>query len=185
MSLTSAEKERILADETYRHQIRRQLDQSASGGIARVLDWIVGGLTKLLAVIGVIAITLWVQSFNPSPPSAVAPGPPPSSSGTQRPAPPATQFTIRPSYGPAATTPAETPGGSPLSMDHFKALAPGMSYAQAVEIIGREGVETSTTKIGSSKLVNYSWGGGGRPGGQITATFVDDALTMKHQFGLQ
>jgi hypothetical protein len=55
----------------------------------------------------------------------------------------------------------------------------GMSYAEVVKIIGSEGIQSSSSTIGQSKLASYKWEGSKYA--KIFATFRDDKLSSKSQ----
>ena len=66
----------------------------------------------------------------------------------------------------------------------FQSLKTGMSYRQAVAILGSEGEEISSNEIGGAKTVMYKWEGGGF-GANMNAMFQNDKLISKAQMGLK
>jgi hypothetical protein len=87
-----------------------------------------------------------------------------------------------------ATTPALAQGfGTECRADAqaFEALQTGMTYAQAVEIIGCEGVVMSATEFTGLVTRMLGWDGEGTLGSSLNAMFQNDALVMKSQFGLR
>lgn len=67
---------------------------------------------------------------------------------------------------------------------HYEALESGMSYSQAVTVLGCHGEEMSSTEIGGIKTTMLMWTGTGI-GGNMNAMFQDDKLVSKAQFGLK
>jgi type II secretory pathway pseudopilin PulG len=65
----------------------------------------------------------------------------------------------------------------------YDRLTPGISYSEARSIIGASGEELSRVEIpGAPVTVVYSWQN--KDGSNMNATFQDDKLTVKAQFGL-
>ena len=75
-------------------------------------------------------------------------------------------------------------GDDTVTMAEFQKLKNGMSYAEAVKIIGFAGTEMSSGDIGGIRSGMYSWT---NPNGMsnMNAMFQNDKLTMKAQFGLK
>lgn len=69
-----------------------------------------------------------------------------------------------------------------LSLEKYNQLKDGMKYDEVVSILG-EGEEQSVTEILGSKTTSYQWKGEGYS--SITATFQNDKLNSKSQFGLK
>jgi hypothetical protein len=67
----------------------------------------------------------------------------------------------------------------------FEALQTGMTYAQAVALIGCEGVVMSATEFTGLVTRMLGWDGNGMLGSSMNAMFQNDALVMKSQFGLR
>lgn len=72
-----------------------------------------------------------------------------------------------------------------ISLDQYTELVTGMSYADAVNIIGCEGTELSRSEIGGIVAVMYMWQNSSLNGSNMNAMFQDDRLISKAQFGLQ
>ncbi len=89
----------------------------------------------------------------------------------------------------AVSTPvAPTPKPSPVAVKgvniaSFKRIKTGMSYAEVVEILGKEGEEMSSGGDGAFKTVMYKWDGGFMA--NMNAMFQDDKLISKAQLGLK
>ena len=66
----------------------------------------------------------------------------------------------------------------------YQQLQTGMSYQQAVEIIGYRGEEISRTDIAGITTVMYQWTNPGFAG-NMNAMFQNGALVTKAQFGLR
>lgn len=69
------------------------------------------------------------------------------------------------------------------SLAAFSALKTGMSYQQAVSIIGCEGSEMSRSEMGGYVTVMYGWSGGFLA--SMNAMFQNDKLVTKAQMGLK
>lgn len=82
---------------------------------------------------------------------------------------------------PATTQPAD----ESITLAKFRQLQDGMSYAQAVEILGREGVEQSRSNLAGTVTVMYQWANPGIMAGNMNAMFQNDRLITKAQFGLK
>lgn len=74
--------------------------------------------------------------------------------------------------------------GYVATLDEFKRLQHGMSHQEVSVIIGSEGTETSSFKIGRDILTTYEWDGEGNVS-KLTATFENGKLVSKHQYGLK
>ncbi len=70
-----------------------------------------------------------------------------------------------------------------LSLDKYNKLQTGMSYKDAVGVIGSEGTQTSSSNIAKTTTVSYKWEG--KKFERIFATFRDDKLTSKSQANLK
>jgi hypothetical protein len=66
---------------------------------------------------------------------------------------------------------------------HYDALKTGITYKEAVKIIGWEGEELSRSELAGMIAIMYSWR---NPDfSNMTAMFQNDKLTTKGQFGLK
>ena len=76
-------------------------------------------------------------------------------------------------------------GGSnaAITMAEYSALQNGITYAQAVQIIGEGGTEVSSSNLAGIKTVMYSWKNPN--GSNMNAMFQNDAMIQKAQFGLK
>lgn len=68
-------------------------------------------------------------------------------------------------------------------MANYQRLETGMSYAQAVSILGKPGVEMSSNELAGIRTVMYQWEG--RAFANMNAMFQNDKLIQKAQFGLR
>ena len=66
----------------------------------------------------------------------------------------------------------------------YSQLATGMSYQEAVDIIGFRGQELSRSSLAGTTTVMYQWMNPGL-GGNMNAMFQNGRLVSKAQFGLQ
>lgn len=83
----------------------------------------------------------------------------------------------------AATVPTQATDCK-VGKEQYLALQNGMSYAQAVQILGCEGEELSSSDIAGFSTVMYMWDGNSF-GGNMNAMFQNDELVNKAQFGLK
>lgn len=70
-----------------------------------------------------------------------------------------------------------------LTMEKFNSLKEGMSYEEAVKIIGGEGSKMPEAENDKDKGVTYKWDG--EDFSTIFATFKDNKLTYKTNVGLK
>lgn len=78
--------------------------------------------------------------------------------------------------------------GKPIgvTMAGFNALANGMSYEEAVAILGRAGEKLSESDLGGVQTVMYQWKADrGSLGANMNAMFQDGKLILKAQAGLK
>ena len=72
-----------------------------------------------------------------------------------------------------------------ITLAKYDLLENGMSYAQVVGLLGKPGVEFSTGDLVPGYRVQmYQWFNDAQTG-NMSATFQNDKLTAKAQFGLQ
>lgn len=71
-----------------------------------------------------------------------------------------------------------------VTMSGFKQLQNGMTYSEVVEILGQEGEELSSGKIGDIETAIYTWKAGFL-GANMNAMFQDNKLITKAQIGLK
>jgi hypothetical protein len=111
--------------------------------------------------------------------------------------PPSTEKAIQ--NQPTATVPTATPAqvpaptaipndsGTGVTMANYLKLQTGMTYEQVAQILGDPGEELSSTDIAGIKGKMYMWkaqGLAGFTGSNMNATFQNNMLTSKAQFGL-
>ncbi len=77
----------------------------------------------------------------------------------------------------------KTAAAADLNMEKYGKLQNGISYKEAVEIIGSEGTQTSSSNIAKTTTTSYKWEG--KKFERIFATFRDDKLTSKSQANLK
>jgi type IV secretory pathway VirB10-like protein len=111
---------------------------------------------------------------------------PVASSPNEAPAP----STAAPAPAPAPSTEAPT-NNARISKDEFDRLTPGMTYAEAVAIIGGEGQMLSENSVAGYHTVMYQWEGTKAAGFGANANAIFQAkggeplvLVSKAQFGL-
>jgi hypothetical protein len=85
-----------------------------------------------------------------------------------------------------ASSPTTTAG---VTMANYNRLQTGMTYAQVVQILGKEGeklTELGSKEISGDKIVMYQWDGDrGGPDAKINAFFKNGKLDTKFQFDLK
>ena len=81
----------------------------------------------------------------------------------------------------ASSTPASTAG---VTMANYNRLKTGMTYAQVVQILGKEGTELSRNEMAGYETVMYQWEGDSW-GSNMNAMFQNGKLIQKAQFGLK
>ena len=72
-----------------------------------------------------------------------------------------------------------------ITMEKFAYIKPGMSYEVVAAVLGSPGVEMSSSKIMGVTTVMYDWQNGGFMAGGMNATFQNNKLVSKAQFGLK
>jgi len=100
----------------------------------------------------------------------------PKGSGTRKAAPAGTQASVKPSVAVKDTT---------ISLTEFNSLSTGMSYKEAVMIIGCEGTISSQSKMNGIETIMYTWKGSGDLGANANAMFQNNNLVSKAQAGLK
>lgn len=82
--------------------------------------------------------------------------------------------------------PADPPINDPgISADEFAQLTPGMSYEEAIAIIGSPGEVISESAIAGTVTRMHQWKGESGFGPNANAMFQDGKLVSKAQFGLE
>ena len=72
-----------------------------------------------------------------------------------------------------------------ISKAEFEALETGITYEEAVVIIGGEGELSSQVNVAGYDTKMYTWEGEGSIGANANATFQNNTLTSKAQYGLK
>lgn len=90
---------------------------------------------------------------------------------------------------PAAFTvdesPAPTPAAPTITLAKFNQLQNGITYEQAVQILGTQGTLVSENTISGYHTAMYSWENPGIFQGNMNAMFQNNALMSKSQIGLK
>ncbi len=91
---------------------------------------------------------------------------------------------------PTNSTNTEIPSSSPksnkdysISLAKYNQVKNGMTYQEAVNIIGGEGTEVSSSEVGKYKTATYKWDGENYS--YIILTFQNDKLMFKTQGSLK
>lgn len=71
-----------------------------------------------------------------------------------------------------------------VTKEQYLALKSGMSYSDAVSILGCPGEEMSSTDMAGYSTVMYMWEGSSM-GANMNAMFQNDKMVSKAQFGLR
>ena len=87
-----------------------------------------------------------------------------------------------PSSSMSSSPPASASGSSGLTYANYLRLRDGMSYSEAVEILGSAGEEVSRSEIAGYTTVMYQWKRW--TGANMNAMFQNGKLVTKAQFGL-
>ena len=83
----------------------------------------------------------------------------------------------------SAVSEASAAEASGVTMANFQRLETGMSYSDAVSILGGSGTEMSRSDLAGYTTVMYSWQGSGIA--NMNAMFQNGKLVTKAQFGLR
>jgi len=76
------------------------------------------------------------------------------------------------------------PSSQGITLAKYMKLNTGMTYDDVVSILGKNGVELSSTEIAGIKSVTYKWDGVSFAS-NMNATFSNNQLVSKAQFGLK
>ena len=71
-----------------------------------------------------------------------------------------------------------------VTLAQYQQLSDGLSYADAIIAIGA-GTEMARSSLAGVTTVMYLWKGAGSPVSNMTATFQNEKLVSKAQFGLR
>jgi uncharacterized protein YceK len=74
---------------------------------------------------------------------------------------------------------------SKITLSEFNELSDGISYSDAVSIIGGSGEVLSESNVSGINTVMYQWVGEGELGANANAMFQNDKLIGKAQYGLE
>lgn len=80
---------------------------------------------------------------------------------------------------------AESKNGCVANYEKFVAIKTGMTLAEAVSIMGCDGIEVSTTEMAGSRTEMLKWNGKESAIAAATLTFVNGRLMSKTQLGLR
>ncbi len=84
-----------------------------------------------------------------------------------------------------SSSPASSPStrSSGLTKAKFEQLQNGMSYKEVVSILGKEGVEVSSSQIGKTKITSMRWQD---PNNEVIyVNFTNDKMTFKSEANLK
>lgn len=97
---------------------------------------------------------------------------------------------VKPSAAPAATNDSQASTSTlnstaGVTMANFNRLQKGMTYAQAVQVLGKEGKKESVMEAGGTKIEMYKWDVAENTQATMSVFFKDGMLDTKFQFGLK
>jgi Beta-lactamase inhibitor (BLIP) len=87
------------------------------------------------------------------------------------------------SSSPTSSSSPSTSSSSGLTKVKYEQLKNGMTYKEVVAILGKEGEETSSSQVGSTKIATMKWQGDNYE--YIFANFSNDKMTFKSQANLK
>ena len=82
----------------------------------------------------------------------------------------------------SSTSPTKSSSGA-LTKAQFNELKNGLSYSEVVDILGKEGKELKTTKVGSTKISTYQFEGSDNT--FIFCNFTNDKMSFKSDANLK
>ena len=99
--------------------------------------------------------------------------------------PSSTPYVANTSSSPTSTTSSSpsTSSSSGLTLAKYNQIKDGMSLKEVNDLLGKEGQESSSTKVGSSRIATYKWQGNDYE--YIFCNFTNDKLTFKSQANLK
>lgn len=92
--------------------------------------------------------------------------------------------TVAPATGAVSSNPSRNEPRSGITMANYERLRDGISYREAVAILGKPGTELSRSDLAGITTVMYSWEGSSF-GSNMNVMFQNDRLVSKAQFGLK
>lgn len=84
---------------------------------------------------------------------------------------------------PEAVVELATGANAGITLANYERLQTGMTYAQACEVLGKTGTETSRSEMAGYVTVMYAWQGDGVA--NMNAMFQNGQLVSKAQYGLK
>lgn len=90
-----------------------------------------------------------------------------------------------PAISPKTSATAKPYNPPTVSLAEFNALRNGISYEKACEVIGSRGTLISEVSLGGVNTKMYQWDGEGKTGANANATFQNDKMVSKAQYGLE
>jgi hypothetical protein len=97
--------------------------------------------------------------------------------------PSSTPVVANTSSSPTGTSSPATTSSSGLTLAKYNQIKDGMSLKEVNDLLGKEGQESSSTKVGSSRIATYKWQGDDYE--YIFCNFTNDKLTFKSQANLK
>jgi hypothetical protein len=99
-------------------------------------------------------------------------------------APSATPYVANTASSPTGTSsPATTSSSGGLTLAKYNQIKDGMSLKEVNDLLGKEGQESSSSRVGSTKIATYKWQGNDYE--YIFCNFTNDKLTFKSQANLK
>lgn len=87
------------------------------------------------------------------------------------------------SPSPTTSTPRSSSSSDGLTMAKYDQIKDGMSYREVADILGTEGEEQSSSRVGSTTIKTYQFKGKGYE--YIFCNFTNDKLSFKSQANLK
>jgi len=100
-----------------------------------------------------------------------------------RPTPSSTPYVSNTDSSPTTTSSPTTSSSGGLTKAKYEQLKNGMTYKEVVAILGKEGEETSSSQVGSTKIATMKWQGNNYE--YIFVNFSNDKMTFKSQANLK
>jgi hypothetical protein len=97
--------------------------------------------------------------------------------------PSSTPYVANTSSSPTSSTSPTTSSTSGLTLEKYNQIKDGMSLKEVNDLLGKEGQESSSSKVGSTKIATYKWQGNDYE--YIFCNFTNDKLTFKSQANLK
>ena len=82
-----------------------------------------------------------------------------------------------------SSSPATTKSAGGLTLEKYNQIKDGMTLKEVNDLLGKDGQESSSSRVGSTKIATYKWQGNDYE--YIFCNFTNDKLTFKSQANLK